>query len=49
MASGAKRKQGFILGMMAVLGLAALFLMFRDIPAPVAEQTVELDSADVLQ
>lgn len=49
MASGAKRKQGFILGFFVVLGLAAAFLMFRPIPAPVAEQTVELDAADVLQ
>lgn len=49
MASGTKRKQGFILGLFAVLGLAALFLMFRPIPAPVEEQTIKLDAAHVLQ
>lgn len=49
MANGAKRKQGFILVLLAVLAVAVAFLMFRPIPAPVAEQTIELDTANVIQ
>lgn len=49
MANGAKRKQGFILGLFVVLALAAAFLMFRPITAPVEERTIELDTAHVLK
>lgn len=49
MANSAKRKQGFILGLFVVMALAVAFLAFRPIPAPVAEQTIELDTAHVLK
>jgi hypothetical protein len=49
MAKGAKRKQFFILGLFGVLALAALFLMFREIPVPQTEHVIELDTANVLK
>lgn len=49
MAKGARRKQIFIGGIFAVLALVLGFLMFRDIPAPLAEKTIELDAEHVLR
>lgn len=49
MAKGAKRKQYFILGICVVLGIAVAVLVFRDIPAPLSEHVIELDTANVLK
>lgn len=48
MAKTNNRKSLFILGLFGVIVLGVAFLMFRDIPAPQAEQTIELDTANVL-
>lgn len=49
MAAARKRKPLFILGFFVVLALAVSILVLRDIPAPVTEQTIELDAANVLR
>ena len=49
MSKGAKRKQIFIGGIFAVMALVLGFLMFRDIPAPLTEKTIELDASHVLR
>lgn len=49
MATSSKRKNIFILGFFAVLAVVVLVLMNVNVPAPVAERTIELDAANVLR
>lgn len=48
MAVASKRKPLFILGFFVLLAAVVAVLVLRDIPAPVTERTVELDSKNVL-
>lgn len=48
MAAASKRKPVFILGFFVVLAVVVGVLLLRDIPAPVSEQTIELDTTHVL-
>jgi|GEM_PF-3920660 len=48
MAAASKRKPIFILGFFVLLAAVVAVLVLRDIPAPVTEHTIELDSKNVL-
>ncbi len=47
MANSAKRKQVFILVLFVLIGAGLAFLAFRDIPAPIQEQRIEIDAASL--
>lgn len=47
MASGNSRKGMFILFFFALLAVGAAFLMFHEAPAPVSEQTLVVQHAEI--
>ena len=49
MAKSNNRKVIFIVVLVALIGVGVSVLMFRDIPAPQTEKTVQLDNAKFLE
>lgn len=49
MTTTSKRKPVFILILFLLIGAGLAFLMFRPIPAPQSEQTIQIENKDVFK